>query len=93
MPDRLLQYSAQVLIDAVTAACARVTDAFGQRSAARAAERAALPEGQVAPAWLPARPSQWSLHHPVAREHEHCKWHWRLPPACSVRKARRGTLR
>ncbi len=44
-----------MLIDAVTAACARVTDAFGQRSAARAAERAALPEGQVAPAWLSVR--------------------------------------
>jgi hypothetical protein len=46
-----------VLIDAVTAACARVTDAFGQRSAARAAERAALPEGQVHVTAVPVVPA------------------------------------
>ena len=77
-----------MLIDAVTAACARVTDAFGQRSAARAAERAALPEGQVHVTAV--RPLQRSLHHPVAREHEHCKRHGTgasLPPARSASHA------
>jgi hypothetical protein len=44
----------------------------------------------VAPAWLPVRPLQRSLHHPVAREHEHCKRHGTgasLPPARSARHA------